>query len=180
MRLVATSLCFFYLPLFTAFATDTTDGSQETKTWVWVLSILLVALSFLLVIARDIRGKMKEKRKVAELDQVIRDEVAASHASKPFSSWTQEETTLWVKTGEMSKEGYFTDTTRDAIAEKLDSARVDGGLLGRIVEGGDVMMLVNAVGLSLGDADKLFVEVKRVMQPSDGGAIDTAMAVGNV
>jgi len=166
MRLLASSLCFFYLPLFTAFSTDTGDGSQENKVWVWVLSILLVVLSFLWIIVRDVRAKMEENRKLAELDKATRDKAAVAQAFKPFSSWSQEETTLWVKGGEMSNEEYFTDATRTNIIEKLDAARVDGGMLSRMVEGGDVSLLVNSVGLSLGDVDKLFVEVKRVMQTS--------------
>ena len=174
---MASSLCFFYIPLFTAFSTDPGDGSQETKAWVWVLSILLVALSFLCIVARDLRAKLEETRKLAELDQVVRDKTAVAQAFKPFSSWSQEETTLWVKAGEMSNEEYFTDATRTAIIEKLDAARVDGGMLGRMVEGGDVTLLVNAVGLTLGDVDKLSVEVKRVMQTSHEEEIDMAVEI---
>ncbi|EJK77702.1 hypothetical protein THAOC_00450 [Thalassiosira oceanica] len=176
MRLLASSLCFFYVPLFTAFATDPGDGSQKTKTWVWVLSVFLVALSFLWIVVRDVRAKMEEKRKLAELDQAVSDK-AAARALKPFSSWSQEETTLWVKAGEMSNEEYFTDANRTTIAEKLDSAHVDGGILGRMVDGGDVSLLVNAVGLTLGNVDKLCVEVKRVMQTSHEEEMDTAMVV---
>ena len=77
--------------------------------------------------------------------------------NKPLEEWDEDDVILWINKANMYRESYFTEAKRHHIEDKLKEAGIDGELLCKY--GSDMEKLVNYVGLSVGDAEKVNKEL---------------------
>ena len=75
--------------------------------------------------------------------------------NKPLEEWDEDDVILWINKANMYRESYFTEAKRHHIEDKLKEAGIDGELLCKY----GMEKLVNYVGLSVGDAEKVNKEL---------------------
>ena len=170
LRMVATSLLLLYVPSLAAYSIDKGNGNQQIVTWAWALCGSVIVFFFVLRILRDYQ-LIRQHRKDKEDDSIK----ALVFSSKPLSQLSHDEVLSWVRIGIMKSASYFSEAKRLQVAEKLETACVDGKMLSKY--GADKEKLVELIGLPLGDAKKLSQELDLLTNENDITKVTTELAL---
>lgn len=160
LRLGGWCALIIYIPLLSAYSIDEDNGEQSRKTWAWYLLLVGFILVFSLQAFVDYR-LAKKRRCDAEEDSVK----VQGLLNKPLKEWDEDDVILWINKAKMYRESYFTEAKRHLIEDKLKEAGIDGELLCKY--GSDMEKLVNYVGLSVGDAEKVTKELTFLKREDD-------------
>ena len=152
LRLGGCCALIIYIPLLSAYSIDQGNGEQSTKTWAWYLILVGFILVFSLRAVVDYR--LAKKRRCDAKEDLVK---VQGLLNKPLEQWDEEDVILWINEAKMYRESYFTEAKRHLIEDKLKEACIDGELLCKY--GSDMEKLVNYVGLSVGDAEKVNKEL---------------------
>lgn len=160
LRLGGWCALIIYIPLLSAYSIDEGNGEQSSKTWAWYLILVGFILVFSLRAFVDYR-LVKRRRYDAKEDLVK----VQGLLNKPLEQWDEDDVILWINKANMYRASYFTEAKRHLIEDKLKEAGIDGELLCKY--GSDIEKLVNYVGLSVGDAEKVNKELTFLKREDD-------------
>ena len=162
-----------YIPLLSAYSIDEGNGEQSSKAWAWYLILVGIILVFSLRAFVDYR--LAKKRRYDAKEDLVKIQ---GLLNKPLEQWDEDDVILWINKAKMYRETYFTEAKRHLIEDKLKEAGIDGELLCKYCS--DIEKLVNYVGLSVGDAEKVNKELtllKREDSMSTSKREDSTMEV---